>query len=243
MNTTTSKKHIVIFSGAGMSAESGIQTFRDSNGLWENNRIEDVATPEAWNKNPDLVTNFYNQRRKNIINSNPNNAHILIADMETFATVTVITQNIDDLHERAGSTKVLHLHGNIRLAKSSHPNLQEKEFFSISGWELTENDCCPMGYRLRPHVVWFGEEVPAYDEAIQIISNADYLIVVGTSLQVYPAAGIIHFATNASSKYLVDPNAKSYTIPSDFQCIALNASKGILHVYSEIKKALTQGNA
>ena len=145
------KKNLVVFSGAGMSAESGISTFRDSGGLWEQFNIEDVATPEAWKKNPDLVTDFYNQRRKQVIDVEPNVAHKLIAAMENDFSVQVITQNIDDLHERAGSTNILHLHGNIRLAKSSGPK-QEEKYYPIEGWELTANDKCFEGFRLRPHV-------------------------------------------------------------------------------------------
>ena len=152
-------KKVVVFSGAGMSAESGIQTFRDSDGLWEQHRVEDVATPEAWRTDPDLVTKFYNERRKRILESVPNAAHREISELEKLADVHIVTQNIDDLHERAGSSNVLHLHGNIRFAKSSGPN-QEREYFEIDGWELTHNDLFPDGHRLRPHVVWFGEEVP-----------------------------------------------------------------------------------
>ena len=173
---------IIIFSGAGMSAESGIKTFRDSNGLWENYNIHDVATPEAWKHNPDLVTDFYNQRRKQIINSKPNEAHFAIAELEKKAKVQIITQNIDDLHERAGSKNVLHLHGNIRYAKSSGPN-QEKEHYLVDGWKLTENDKCPEGFRLRPHVVWFGESVPMMEIAIDVMVGATHFIVIGSSLR------------------------------------------------------------
>ncbi|MEY4604011.1 MAG: hypothetical protein RIT43_1303, partial [Bacteroidota bacterium] len=159
------RKKLVIFSGAGMSAESGIQTFRDSDGLWEKFRIEDVATPEAWRKDPAMVQDFYNQRRKQILECTFNEAHALIAKLENHYDVQVITQNIDDLHERAGSTNVMHLHGNIRFAKSSGPG-QEKAYYPVEGWELKLSDLCPDGYPLRPHVVWFGEEVPMYEKAI-----------------------------------------------------------------------------
>ncbi|BAP37319.1 putative NAD-dependent protein deacetylase [Acinetobacter guillouiae] len=156
-------KKIVVFSGAGMSAESGISTFRDSNGLWENYDIQEVATPEAWQRNPALVQRFYNERRQHILKARPNQAHDIIAQLEQHFDVIVITQNIDDLHERAGSQQVIHLHGNIRLAKSSKPNAQyTTEFYSIDGWQLDlEQHKCPEGYPLRPHVVWFGEAVPA----------------------------------------------------------------------------------
>jgi NAD-dependent deacetylase len=219
-------KKIVFFSGAGMSAESGISTFRDSGGLWEKYEINEVATPEAWRRNPDLVTDFYNQRRKQIIETSPNAAHNFITSLEDQFDVTVITQNIDDLHERAGSTNILHLHGNIRLAKSSGPN-QEKKLYPIDGWELTKNDLCEDGYRLRPHVVWFGEAVPALEDAIPLIESADVFVVIGTSLQVYPAAGLIHYAPKTTTKILIDPNLDSFSIPSDFIKIAKNSTAAI----------------
>ena len=219
-------KKIVFFSGAGMSAESGISTFRDSGGLWEKYEINEVATPEAWRRNPDLVSAFYNQRRKQIIETSPNAAHNFITSLEDQFDVTVITQNIDDLHERAGSTNILHLHGNIRLAKSSGPN-QEKKLYPIDGWELTKNDLCEEGYRLRPHVVWFGEAVPALEDAIPLIESADVFVVIGTSLQVYPAAGLIHYAPKTATKILIDPNLDSFSIPSDFIKIAKNSTAAI----------------
>lgn len=209
-----------------MSAESGISTFRDSNGLWEEYKIEEVATPQAWLNNPDLVTTFYNLRRKNILDAEPNKAHLAISQLEKIVKVDVITQNIDDLHERAGSTRVLHLHGNIRFAKSSGPN-QEKKYYSIEGWELRQNDLCDEGYRLRPHVVWFGEAVPAYDEALSILRKADLLLVIGTSLQVYPAAGLIHHVPETCKKYIIDPNADSLETGGDFEIIKAGASEGI----------------
>lgn len=227
--------NIVVFSGAGMSAESGIQTFRDSGGLWENYDIHEVATPEAWSKDPDLVTDFYNMRRKAIIEALPNKAHNVIAELESYGKVHVITQNIDDLHERAGSTSVLHLHGNIRYAKSSGPN-QESRYYKIDGWKLTAEDKCPEGYRLRPHVVWFGEAVPAYDEAARIIEDAEILIVIGTSLQVYPAAGLIHYARHALQKFIVDPQATSLA-SGDFIPINQPATSGIEEILVKIKEA------
>ncbi|MFT5860820.1 MAG: NAD-dependent deacetylase [Flavobacteriaceae bacterium] len=229
---------IVIFSGAGMSAESGIQTFRGNDGLWENHRIEDVATPDAWKKDPALVTRFYNERRKTIIDATPNEAHMVIGKLESMAKTHVVTQNIDDLHERAGSSHVHHLHGNIRYAKSSGTN-QESAYYRIEGWELTEKDVCPEGSQLRPHVVWFGESVPAYDEAADILMRADILIVIGTSLQVHPAAGLVHAAQHARLKYIIDPNAESLSVPEDFIRISSNASTGIKSILPEIKKALS----
>ncbi|MDG1428206.1 MAG: Sir2 family NAD-dependent protein deacetylase [Crocinitomicaceae bacterium] len=227
-------KTVVVFSGAGMSAESGIDTFRDGGGLWEQHRVEDIATPDAWNRNPDLVTRFYNERRKIIIGANPNKAHHDIANMEHLANVHIVTQNIDDLHERAGSTSVHHLHGNIRYSKSSGPN-QEKEFFQIDGAELGAADLCPDGYRLRPHVVWFGENVPAYESAVLILNEADILIVVGTSLQVHPAAGLIQFASEAEQKFIVDPNADSLAVPNDFIRVNKVASEGFAFILDKLK--------
>ncbi|HAV4551051.1 TPA: NAD-dependent deacylase, partial [Acinetobacter baumannii] len=185
---------LVVFSGAGMSAESGISTFRDSNGLWENYDIQQVATPEAWERNPALVQRFYNERRKNILEAQPNEAHQYIAKLQDYYDVQVITQNIDDLHERAGSQNVLHLHGNIRLAKSSGPDAQyTTQFYEVNGWKLDlEQDFCPNGYPLRPHVVWFGEAVPAYEEAIRLVQSADIFIVIGSTLSVYPVAALVH---------------------------------------------------
>ena len=217
---------IVVFSGAGMSAESGIKTFRDSNGLWENHRVEDVATPQAWKKDPDMVTAFYNERRKSVIEAEPNKAHVGVQKLEEIGDVVVITQNIDDLHERAGSLNVLHLHGNIRYSKSSGPN-QEKKYYPINGWKLDHTSTCPDGYRLRPHVVWFGEEVPCYAEAAEQLITADILIVIGTSLQVYPAAGLIQYASQAEQKYIVDPKADQLDVPSDFIKLNATASDGV----------------
>jgi len=197
-------KKLVVFTGAGVSAESGIQTFRDSDGLWEKHRIEDVATPEAWNKNKKLVLEFYNHRRKQVVHASPNAAHIAIAKLESSFSTHVITQNIDDLHERAGSKNVLHLHGEIRKARSSvDPSL----IYNIDGEDILEGQTCELGSQLRPHIVWFGEFVSELDVAADIMAEADYLIVVGTSLAVYPAAGLIHHVSPSCKKYLIDPKA------------------------------------
>jgi NAD-dependent deacetylase len=226
---------IVVFSGAGMSAESGISTFRDANGLWANHKIEDVATPSAWLNNPEKVQQFYNQRRKQILEASPNEAHRLIKELEKIGDVTVITQNIDDLHERAGSKSILHLHGNIRESKSSGPN-QEKQYYPIDGWELKMGERCAEGYQLRPHVVWFGESVPMLDRAAEIISKANVLLVIGTSLQVYPAAGLIHNAPLNCTKFLIDPNADNMQIPSDFIVLSESASEGMLQCLGLLKE-------
>jgi len=226
---------IVVFSGAGMSAESGISTFRDNNGLWANFKIEEVATPRAWANNPEMVQSFYNQRRKQIIESSPNEAHKLIKELEKIGDVTVVTQNIDDLHERAGSKHVVHLHGNIREAKSSGPN-QEARYYPIDGWELKMGDLCEDGFQLRPHVVWFGEAVPNLEVASNLISAATVLIVIGTSLQVYPAAGLIHSAARNCTKFLIDPNADQLQVPSDFIVLNETASEGMLQCLGLLKE-------
>lgn len=222
-------KKLVIFSGAGMSAESGISTFRDSNGLWENYDIQEVATPEAWQRNPELVQRFYNERRKNILEAQPNQAHKIIAELEQYFHVEVITQNIDDLHERAGSENVIHLHGNIRLAKSSKPDAQySTKFFHIYGVQLDlEKDKCPEGYPLRPHVVWFGEAVPAYDEAAATLSDADIFIVIGSTLTVYPVAGLIHKIPATCEAYYIDPQASYDRVPQQYQCLKMTATEGM----------------
>lgn len=228
-------KHVVIFSGAGMSAESGISTFRDAGGLWENYKIEEVATPEAWKANPKMVQEFYNLRRKNILSVQPNSAHQLIAELEKEYKVTIITQNIDDLHERAGSTNIVHLHGNILLAKSSGPK-QKENYYTVTGDLDIEKDFCDDGYPLRPHVVWFGEDVPNYALAQSIIQTATHFIVIGTSLNVYPAAGLIHYTPNDCKCFLLDPAASTMHVPSYFQVINKPATEGMVQCIEAIKK-------
>jgi NAD-dependent deacetylase len=197
-------RKIVVLTGAGISAESGIKTFRDSDGLWENHRIEDVATPEAWKKNPHLVQEFYNQRRKQLFEVQPNAAHFALVELEKYFDVEIITQNVDDLHERAGSKNVLHLHGELKKSRSS---INENLIYDINGWELKMGDSCELGSQLRPHIVWFGEAVPKIEDATKLTLLADILIVVGTSLNVYPAAGLMNYTKPGIKKYLVDPNA------------------------------------
>lgn len=196
-------KKLTVLTGAGISAESGIPTFRASDGLWENHRIEDVATPEAWARNPVLVLDFYNQRRRTARNAQPNDGHLILAELETYFDVTVVTQNVDDLHERAGSTQVLHLHGSLFEARSS---IDETLIYPVEGTELNIGERCAKGSQLRPNIVWFGEAVPMMDVAIQHASACDIFLVVGTSLQVYPAAGLIGYAPYDAAKFLVDPN-------------------------------------
>lgn len=219
-------KKVVVLTGAGISAESGIQTFRDANGLWANYSIEDVATPEAWRKNPVLVQSFYNERRKQVLEASPNEAHLYFANLEQHYDVQIITQNIDDLHERAGSTKVLHLHGNIRLAKSSGPQ-PEKRFYPIEGNEIPADEVCEDGYSLRPHVVWFGEEVPELQRAATLCQQADILLVVGTSLQVYPAASLAFLAPDTTFKVVLDPDCERLDVGDEFVKLPYTAVTGV----------------
>ncbi|NOT76489.1 MAG: NAD-dependent deacylase [Cyclobacteriaceae bacterium] len=193
---------LVVLSGAGISAESGIPTFRDAGGLWEGHRVEDVATPEGWHKNQALVLDFYNQRRKKALEVKPNRGHEILAEMESDFDVTIITQNVDNLHERAGSTKVLHLHGSLFESRST---MDETLIYPIKGWELRMGDKCERGSQLRPNIVWFGEMVPMIEVAAAIVSTADIFVVVGTSMAVYPAAGLIDYVLYDTPKYIVDP--------------------------------------
>ncbi|EHU2375140.1 NAD-dependent deacylase [Acinetobacter baumannii] len=227
---------LVVFSGAGMSAESGISTFRDSNGLWENYDIQQVATPEAWERNPALVQRFYNERRKNILEAQPNEAHQYIAKLQDYYDVQVITQNIDDLHERAGSQNVLHLHGNIRLAKSSGPDAQyTTQFYEVNGWKLDlEQDFCPNGYPLRPHVVWFGEAVPAYEEAIRLVQSADIFIVIGSTLSVYPVAALVHEIPHYTKAYYIDPQADHSRVPPQYKLLNMTATEGMHELFNQL---------
>jgi NAD-dependent deacetylase len=196
------KRELVVFTGAGVSAESGLKTFRDADGLWENYPLEEVATPEAWRKDPAKVLHFYDLRRAQVLAAQPNAAHYAIAELERWFNVQVITQNIDDLHERAGSSRVLHLHGEVLLARSTaDPAL----ITPINGPSLRLGDRCALGSQLRPHIVWFGEEVPLMATAVEKVQKAELLIVVGTSLQVYPAANLVHYLKRTAELHLVDP--------------------------------------
>ena len=226
-----SKKKIVVFTGAGISAESGLKTFRDSGGLWEEYNVMDVATPEAWQKDPALVLEFYNKRRKQVIESEPNEAHYALVKLEKKYDVHIITQNIDNLHERAGSKKVLHLHGEIVKSRSTFdPSL----VYPIKGWELKMGQHCERGSQLRPHIVWFGEMVPEMEHAYQIAAGADIFIIVGTSLFVYPAAGLVDYVPGEIPKYLVDPNeTKSSGIPH-LTLIKEKASTGVTKLVEEL---------
>jgi len=205
-------KKLIVLTGAGMSQESGISTFRDANGLWDNYRIEDVACPEAWERDPELVLSFYNIRRKQLYEVVPNAAHVALAKLEENYDVQIITQNVDDLHEQAGSTRVLHLHGELKKARSTKdPDL----VYNLPGWELNMGDLCEKGSQLRPHIVWFGEMVPEIIPAICLVETADVILVIGTSLKVYPAAGLLQYVPSAVPKYLIDPAAEpQYYLPN-----------------------------
>jgi len=217
-------KKIVVLTGAGISAESGISTFRDAGGLWEKYSVEEVATYDAWCRNMELVLEFYNQRRKQLLEVNPNAAHFALARLEEKYNVQIITQNIDNLHERGGSTKILHLHGELMKSRST---VDESMIYDIDGWELKQGDVCEKGSQLRPHVVWFGEPVPNIIIAAELVSHADILMVVGTSLNVYPAAGLINYAPYSSPKYLVDPKANEMRLPAGWTIIPKKAGEGL----------------
>ncbi len=195
-------KKLVVFTGAGISQESGIKTFRDSGGLWEDYKISDVCSPEAWKKDPELVLDFYNKRRKQALEAKPNRAHEIIAELEKNFKVQIITQNIDNLHERAGSSNVLHLHGEITKVRS----VGTDKVYSIGNKPIFLNDLCNSGHQLRPHIVWFGEDVPNMLIAEDIVKTADIFLIIGSSLNVYPAAGLAYQAPEDCPKYLVDPS-------------------------------------
>lgn len=225
------KPKLVVFTGAGISAESGIKTFRDSGGLWEEYNISEVATPQAWEKNSALVLEFYNQRRKQVLEAKPNAAHFALVELEKKYDVHIITQNIDDLHERAGSKKVLHLHGEITKSRSTiDPSL----VYNIKGAELKPGEKCAKGSQLRPHIVWFGEMVPMMENAYVIAEKADIFMVVGTSMVVYPAAGIIDYAPNEIPKYLIDPSDVKVNGIGNLKIIKEVASKGLVDLTREL---------
>lgn len=221
---------ILVFTGAGISAESGLRTFRASDGLWEEHRVEDVATPEAFHRNPELVLRFYNERREQVLRAEPNAAHVAIAELEKHFHVDVVTQNIDDLHERAGSTRVLHLHGEIKKARST---ADERLVVPLNGPSLDIGDRCPLGSQLRPHIVWFGEAVPMMDPATEIAMQCDLLIVVGTSLNVYPAANLLHYARKNVRVYLIDPSDVPLPRPG-IEHRKAKASVGVPQLASEL---------
>jgi NAD-dependent deacetylase len=220
-------KKLVVLTGAGISAESGIATFRDSGGLWEGHKVEDVATPEAWIRNPALVLDFYNQRRKQAGTVNPNRGHEILVELEQNFDVTVITQNVDNLHERAGSSRVLHLHGSLFESRSTK---DARLVYPIEGWELKMGDVCELGSQLRPNIVWFGEAVPMIEVAADVAAGADIFLVVGTSMVVYPAAGLIDYVPDRVRKFVVDPKKPEILHVPNLEFITEKASVGMEHV-------------
>lgn len=219
---------LVILTGAGMSAESGIKTFRDSDGLWENYRIEDVCTPEALERDPDLVNHFYNERRKQLYEAKPNKGHRGLAELEKYFDVQIITQNIDDLHERAGSTQVLHLHGELKKVRSSkNPAL----IYDLKGWKLKSGTRCEDGSLLRPHVVFFGEAVPNIEPAMELVRQADIFVIIGTSLAVYPAASLLSYAPEGIPVFVIDPKIPQQARHWGFRFIEKGASEGVAELH------------
>ena len=225
-------KRLVVLSGAGISAESGIRTFREMGGLWDQYDVTEVASPEAWQKNPELVLHFYNERRKQLFESEPNAGHIGLAQLQDDYDVQIITQNVDDLHERAGSRNVLHLHGELKKARST---IDETLVYELTRWELKIGDLCEKGSQLRPHIVWFGEPVNAIPEAVNMVESADIMVVVGTSLNVYPAAGLLNYVRENTPVFLIDPNPP-FQVPLEVHIIAMKAGSGV----AELKKILTR---
>lgn len=223
------KKKVVVLTGAGISAESGIKTFRDADGLWEGHDVMEVASPQGWQRNRKLVLDFYNQRRAQLHTVEPNAAHFAIAELEAKYDVSVVTQNVDDLHERAGSSHIVHLHGELRKVRST------KDETLIYDWDgdVNEGDTCEKGSQLRPHIVWFGEAVPMIETAAQICTAADVLIIVGTSMQVYPAAGLVDFVARDIPKYFVDPKPASVNVPN-LRVIADKATTGVRSLVDEL---------
>lgn len=219
------KKHIVVLTGAGISAESGIKTFRDADGLWEGHDVMEVATPEGFRANPELVLDFYNQRRRQLLEVKPNSAHHDLASLESEFDISIITQNVDDLHERAGSTNVIHLHGELMKSRNV---VDEFTFFDCKN-DISLGDFCPKGHQLRPHVVWFGEAVPMIDKAMEICEAADILLIIGTSMQVYPAAGLMHYVPQGTPTYFIDPKPNMES-KGNLKVIAESATVGMKRV-------------
>ena len=227
-------KKLVILTGAGMSSESGIKTFRDSGGLWEEYDVSEVATPMAWSKNRELVLRFYNERRRQLEACEPNEGHKGLAKLERYFDVQIITQNIDDLHERAGSSKILHLHGEITKARST---VDHSLVYNIGYKDINEGDTCEKGSQLRPHIVWFFEDVPMMDEAVHLTAEADIFVVVGSSLNVYPAAGLINYAPHKASLWLIDPKDVAIPVNRKVEVIKEKASTGIAILTERLLKS------
>jgi NAD-dependent deacetylase len=226
-------KNLIVLSGAGISAESGIPTFRDADGPWEGHDVNAVATPEGWKRNPALVQDFYNQRRKRALDVSPNRGHEILTELERFYNVTIITQNVDNLHERSGSTRVIHLHGSLFESRSS---VDETLIYPIQGWEIKMGDVCAKGSQLRPNIVWFGEMVPLMEVAAGLASQADVFLVVGTSMAVYPAASLIDYVGFDVPKFVVDPKLPNLNHIPYLTSVAEKASTGLMKVWDALVK-------
>lgn len=225
-------KKLVVLSGAGMSAESGLRTFREMGGLWEEHNVYEVASPEGWRRDQAMVLRFYNERRKQLLETMPNKGHLGLVELENDFEVSIVTQNVDDLHERAGSSSILHLHGELRKARSTaDPDL----IYDIEGWKLEEGDCCEKGSQLRPHVVWFGEAVPAFEKAVEIVSSAEIFVIIGTSMNVYPAAGLINYVPAKAPIYVIDPNEVAIASHPRLKLIAQGAGAGVQMLIKELR--------
>ncbi|MCU4188155.1 NAD-dependent deacylase [Flavobacterium sp. HXWNR29] len=228
-------KKIVVLTGAGISAESGIKTFRDADGLWEGHDIMEVASPIGWNKNAELVLDFYNKRRAQLLTVKPNKAHEILAELEEHFDIQIITQNVDDLHERAGSNKIVHLHGELLKVRS----ISNEDFVIDWKQDLNLGDFDLEGNQLRPHIVWFGEDVPMIEHAIDIVETADILIIIGTSLQVYPAAGLMNYVDQSVPVYYIDPKpATIYDLPNELKVLPLTAVEGMKIVKEELVNSI-----
>ena len=229
-------KKIVVLTGAGISAESGLRTFRDSNGLWEEHRVEDVATFEAWQRNQALVLDFYNQRRKQMYEVKPNAGHLALVELEEKFDVQIITQNVDDLHEKAGSGHVLHLHGELKKVRST---LDERLIYVLDGWELKKGDLCEKGSQLRPHIVWFGEAVPMIEPAMELAAEADIFIVIGTSLNVYPASSLVYYIKKTTPVYLIDPHAEMLSGVKNLTVFRETAGLGVPKLVKQLMETVS----
>lgn len=225
-------KKLVVLTGAGMSAESGLRTFREMGGLWEEHDVYEVASPDGWHRDRSLVLRFYNERRKQLLETQPNQGHLGLVELEKDFEVKIVTQNVDDLHERAGSTEVLHLHGELRKSRSTaDPEL----VYDIEGWKLDEGDLCELGSQLRPHVVWFGEAVPTIEEASRLVSDAEIFVIIGTSMNVYPAAGLINYVPAEVPVYVIDPNEVSIAPNPRTMIIRKTAVEGVKQLAKQIR--------
>jgi NAD-dependent deacetylase len=227
-------KKLVVLTGAGMSAESGLRTFREMGGLWEEHDVYEVASPGGWQRDRSMVLRFYNERRKQLLETHPNQGHLDLVKLEKNFEVWIVTQNVDDLHERAGSSRILHLHGELRKSRSTRdPDI----VYDIEGWELKEGDLCELGSQLRPHVVWFGEAVPAIEEAARVVGRADIFVIIGTSMNVYPAAGLINYVPAHAPIYIIDPNEVPVAGNPRIKVIRKKAGEGVHKLMEEIRDA------